>query len=80
VTCDVRVAEGALRLQVSNDGRHLAPEQLERLFEPFASETGTGLGLWVVYQIVQQLRGDICVSNGPPLTRFHLSFPLAGQR
>jgi signal transduction histidine kinase len=76
VTCDVRAAEGALRMQVSNDGRHFPPEQLDRLFEPFASESGTGLGLWVVYQIVQQLRGSIRVSNGPPLTRFDLSFPL----
>jgi signal transduction histidine kinase len=76
VTCDVRVAEAALRMQVSNDGRHFAPEQLDRLFEPFASESGTGLGLWVVYQIVQQLRGTIRVSNGPPVTRFDLSLPL----
>jgi signal transduction histidine kinase len=85
VTCDVRVApkaqdtEAALRLQVSNDGRHLQAEQLERLFEPFASEAGTGLGLWVVYQIVQQLRGEIRVSNGPPVTRFELSFPVGGE-
>jgi signal transduction histidine kinase len=76
VTCDVRVAEGALWMQVSNDGRHFPPEQLDRLFEPFASESGTGLGLWVVYQIVQQLRGSIRVSNGPPVTRFDLSFPV----
>jgi signal transduction histidine kinase len=85
VACDVRVAPkvqdqgAALRLQVSNDGRHLQPEQLERLFEPFASDTGTGLGLWVAYQIVQQLHGEIRVSNGPPITRFELSFPLAAQ-
>jgi signal transduction histidine kinase len=76
VICDVRVADKALRLQVSNDGHHFAPEQLDRLFEPFASESGTGLGLWVVYQIVQQLHGEIRVSNGPPVTRFDLSFPL----
>jgi signal transduction histidine kinase len=75
VSCDLRVAEGTLRLRVSNDGRHLGPEQLERLFEPFASEEGIGLGLWVVYQIVQQLRGWIRVSNGPPVTCFELSLP-----
>jgi signal transduction histidine kinase len=85
VTCDVRAApkaqgeEAALRLQVSNDGRHLEPEQLKRLFEPFTSETGTGLGLWVVYQIVQQLHGEIRVRNGPPVTRFELSFPVKGE-
>ena len=75
VSCDVRVTDGALHLAVSNDGYHFSPDQLERLFEPFASETGTGLGLWVVYQIVQQLRGEIRVSNGPPVTRFELSLP-----
>jgi signal transduction histidine kinase len=76
VICDVRAVDAALRVQVANDGRHFAPEQLERLFEPFSSETGTGLGLWVVYQVVRQLRGEIRVSNGPPITRFDLSFPL----
>jgi signal transduction histidine kinase len=79
VASDVRVAAGHLRLQVSNDGRHFAPEQLEHLFEPFASRTGTGLGLWIVYQIVQQLHGTIRLSNGPPVTRFEVDIPLGGQ-
>ncbi len=54
----------------------LSPAQLEHLFEPFSSEAGTGLGLWIVYQITQQLRGEIRVTNGPPLTRFEVRIPL----
>jgi signal transduction histidine kinase len=50
------------------------------LFEPFSSEEGTGLGLWVVYQVTHQLGGQIRVTNGPPLTRFDVRVPLETAR
>ena len=41
----------------TTDGR-FRREQLEHLFEPFVERRrGSGLGLWVTYQIVQQLQG-----------------------
>jgi signal transduction histidine kinase len=76
VSCSVRVEAGGLIADIANDGKPLSPAQLEHLFEPFISDTGTGLGLWLVYQIIQQLGGDIRVSNGPPLTRFEARIPL----
>ena len=79
VSCSVRIEAGRLIAEIANDGKPLSPAQLEHLFEPFISETGTGLGLWVVYQIIQQLGGDIRVSNGPPLTRFEVRIPLNAQ-
>lgn len=76
VACSVRAEAEQLLIDVANDGKPLSAAQLEHLFEPFSSQTGTGLGLWIVYQITHQLRGEIRVTNGPPLTRFELRIPL----
>jgi signal transduction histidine kinase len=71
-------AEGHLRIAVENDGRPIPHDKLARLFEPFASgrPDGTGLGLWVTYQIVQQLGGTIEVNSEPDLTQFLVKIPL----
>jgi signal transduction histidine kinase len=65
-------ADGVLTLAVCNDGQHIPQEALAYLFEPFASGGGKGhgLGLWIVYQIVQQLGGDISVESEPGCTTF----------
>jgi signal transduction histidine kinase len=62
---------------VFNDGRHIPPDQLAYLFEPFvtSSEKGHGLGLWIVYQIVQQLSGDLSVESEPGSTTFSIEIP-----
>jgi signal transduction histidine kinase len=40
----------------------MSPEQVEHLFEPFTSTTGsTGLGLSIVYQIIRDHNGTINV-------------------
>jgi signal transduction histidine kinase len=66
-----------LTVAVFNDGQHIPQEQLAYLFEPFASsnEKGHGLGLWIVYQIVQQLGGDISVDSEPGNTTFSIEIP-----
>ena len=50
---------------------------MDTLFEPFAttSERGNGLGLWIVYQIVQQLGGEIEVESLPGCTTFKVDIP-----
>lgn len=72
------VEEHRLVLVVENNGKPLMPEQVSRLFEPFTqfSETGSGLGLWICYQIVTQLGGTIRVEPAPELTRFTVIIPL----
>ena len=61
VECTIRRQGGKLSLLIDNDGRLLTAAQMSHLFEPFSplSEGGHGLGLWVSYQIVQQLGGAI---------------------
>jgi signal transduction histidine kinase len=69
--------QGMLHLSVCNDGTHIPDEQMAYLFEPFASgrEKGHGLGLWVVYQIVQQLNGGLTVDSEPGCTTFRVDIP-----
>jgi signal transduction histidine kinase len=50
---------------------------MSHLFEPFSplSKSGHGLGLWVTYQIVQQLGGDIWVEQDHENIVFSVSLP-----
>ncbi len=80
----VRVmAEGLgtrLRIAVEDLGSGIAPEVREHLFEPFfttkESGKGTGLGLFICYEIVKQMEGEISVESGPAGTTFTIDFPV----
>lgn len=79
VACRVEREGQALRMQVGNNGEHIPQERMEHLFEPFSSqrEDGHGIGLWVTWQIVQQLGGEIVAESVPEETRFTVTLPLA---
>jgi CheY-like chemotaxis protein len=66
---------------VADDGIGMDEETARRLFEPFFTtkgEGGTGLGMSVVYGIVQRHDGKIAVATSPGAgTRLELTFPLA---
>lgn len=70
-----------LLIRVENDGKMLTPEQMGTLFEPFSrfSEQGNGLGLWVIYQIVQQLKGSVKAGVDAGITHFLVVLPLTEQ-
>jgi two-component system NtrC family sensor kinase len=82
VHCHIYRDSTSLILLVENGGRHIAAEQMSYLFEPFttAREGGCGLGLWVIYQITQQLNGNIAVESEPGDTRFKVTLPIAEER
>jgi len=73
-----------LRLEVEDTGPGIAPEHLERIFEPFFStkpETGVGLGLGVVRKLVLLYGGTVEVRSGVGQgTRFVLTLPRGGAR
>ena len=71
-----------LLIRVENDGKMLTPEQMGTLFEPFSrfSEQGNGLGLWIIYQIVQQLKGEITAGADGSVTHFLVLLPLTEQK
>jgi len=71
-------------LEVADNGAGIAPEDLDRIFQPFFTTKpvgkGTGLGLAVVYGVVQGWGGSIQVESVPGAgTRFSIRIPLAGE-
>jgi two-component system, NtrC family, nitrogen regulation sensor histidine kinase NtrY len=71
-------ARGVVTLEVADNGSGLAPELRAKIFEPYFStkENGTGLGLTIVSQIVEDHRGYIrALANEPKGTRFTIEFP-----
>lgn len=78
VGCEVKASDTELTIIVENDGKVIPSEQMDHLFEPFAVEEGEGrgLGLWITYQLVKQLRGSIDGQSAVNDTRFHVCLPL----
>lgn len=77
VICSIEESDGVLHMLVENDGKQLTAEQMSHLFEPFSplSESGHGLGLWVTYQIVQQLGGHIVLEQHNEYVSFSITLP-----
>jgi two-component system NtrC family sensor kinase len=80
LTLRLRGDDGEVEIEVSDNGVGMAPEVLPRIFEPFFStkqtESGAGLGLAVVYGIVQRHGGHVEVESEPGRgTTFRLHLP-----
>jgi len=77
VGCYIDATGDELLLSVENDGKQITAEQAAHLYEPFSpmTENGHGLGLWVTYQIVQQLGGHINLDRNSDRMRFFVTLP-----
>ncbi len=69
-------------LTVADNGKGIAPKDLEHIFEPFYTRkamgfSGTGLGLAVVWNSMVDHDGAVLVDSGPEGTSFHLYFPVS---
>ncbi|HEV2464312.1 MAG TPA: ATP-binding protein [Acidobacteriaceae bacterium] len=79
-------ANGHVGVAISDTGSGIAPEHLQRIYDPFfttksapqqGQRRGTGLGLAVTYGIIQEHAGKIHVeSNVGSGTTFYLEFPM----
>ncbi len=74
--------DGRARIEVTDTGRGIAPENLARIFEPFFTTKpvgiGTGLGLSICHGIVTRLGGAIEVESQLGVgSTFRVSFPPA---
>ena len=66
------------RVEISDTGRGIAPEDISKVFEPYYStkETGTGLGLAIVKKAIDDHGGSISVSSKPGSgTTFTITLP-----
>ena len=69
-----------VRLTISDNGPGISANDIEHIFEPFYTKktmglSGTGLGLTVVWNTVQDHRGGLTVESGASGTTFTLFFP-----
>jgi PAS domain S-box-containing protein len=79
------IANGWLRISVSDDGCGIAPEHMEQLFQPFtrinASHSdieGTGIGLTISRRLVELMGGKVGVDSQAGLgSTFWIELPLA---
>lgn len=76
-------AGGYVELCVEDNGSGIHPAHLPHIFKPFFStkikNDGLGLGLFVAYNIVKDLGGEIFVKSVPHrATAFYVYLPLAG--
>ncbi|MBN1847461.1 MAG: response regulator [Deltaproteobacteria bacterium] len=77
---EIKAGEYAI-LSISDKGPNLQPNDLRRIFEPFYTKkvmgrSGTGLGLTVVWNVVQDHEGYIEVLSNEKGTKFRLYFPI----
>lgn len=79
VVVGIAVADGQIRLSVTDNGVGMSEEQRSKIFQPFQTgfKKGVGLGMAIVYQIVQQHNGHIEVQSNPDEgTVVSIDFPL----
>ena len=73
--------DSKIKVEVSDTGSGIAQENLGRIFDPFFTTKppgeGTGLGLWLTYEIIRNYNGEISVeSEAGKGSTFVMSFPL----
>jgi signal transduction histidine kinase len=73
-------------LSVTNLGEPIAPDVVDRLFQPFArasvqpGQEGLGLGLYIASEIARAHNGGLQVASSPEETTFKFSMPTVRQQ
>jgi signal transduction histidine kinase len=84
LTLEAWAEDGRARIALSDTGRGMTADELERIFEPFYSTKvdrgGTGLGLAISKDIVERHGGTLTAESEPGVgTRFLVDLPLLGN-
>jgi signal transduction histidine kinase len=80
LTITTRRVKDTVQIEFTDTGHGIAPELLDRIFDPFTTtkNSGSGLGLFVSYGIIEGHHGSIKVDSTPGKgTTFTLSLPVA---
>ena len=81
VTTRYEAARDIIVAEVSDNGKGIAPSDLQKLFQPYFSTKGrgTGLGLAIVNRIITEHHGRIkVVGNQPKGAKFIIELPVNG--
>lgn len=85
ITVSSEIKNGELLWKVSDTGLGMSAEELKNLFNKFwrsgdkevRKQTGTGLGLWITKQLIEQMNGTISVESIKGVgSHFIVRFPL----
>ncbi|MDR1374751.1 MAG: PAS domain S-box protein [Treponema sp.] len=79
LTIKTEVKEGELWIGISDTGTGIPEVLIAKIFEPYftTKETGSGLGLTLVFKIIREHRGEIAVkSKEGEGTRFTIMLPI----
>ena len=67
ISLTTRISANGVELVVADCGHGIAPEQLDRVFEPFFTTrsvgSGKGLGLSVAFHVIKRHGGNIAVDS-----------------
>lgn len=80
VRTEYRAERKLVAVSVEDQGRGMEPDEMEKIFEPYFTTKikGTGLGLIISKQIVEDHRGEIRLRSKPGRgTRVDLTFPVS---
>ena len=57
--------DGSLEITINDTGPGIPQDKLKHIFDPFytTKEKGTGLGLFIVHQIIQNNKGDVSIES-----------------
>jgi len=85
LTVSARGENGRVQIEVADTGCGIAPEHMDRIYDPFFTTKprgqGTGLGLSVSYGIVKEHAGTLSVESAPGEgSRFLISLPAVDAR
>ncbi|MFP3722194.1 PAS domain S-box protein [Niallia circulans] len=82
IAVSIEYKQDYFHIAIHDNGRGMGKEILARIGEPFytTKEKGTGLGLLVSYQIIEEHQGKVTVESEPGVgTTFHLVLPVCRE-
>jgi signal transduction histidine kinase len=74
-----KLIDGAIIVEIRDDGPGIAPDNVSRIFEPFSTTKpfgkGLGLGLDTVQRVVTRHFGSVSYESSPSATCFQVRIP-----
>jgi C4-dicarboxylate-specific signal transduction histidine kinase len=83
ITISTQTQSSNILIKFADNGEGIAPDKLPYIFDPLVTDkekTGTGMGLYIVSEIIEAYDGKITANSQPNKgTRFLMTFPIAKE-